>query len=88
MTDIKNIQDLRMHAVKTLDDLGKKKIDVVQAGVTAKLYENIISSLKTELEYNKMLDQQPTIDFLDGDKPKKLLSKGPFLIEDKKKSKK
>lgn len=87
MADIKNIQDLRQHAVNTLTNLEKNKIDVVQAGVTAKLYENIISSLKTELDYHKMLDQKPIIDFLEGASPKKLLSKAPFMIEDKQKKK-
>lgn len=61
-----NIHDLRQHAIATLEKLGTKKIDIMEAGVTAKLYENIMSSLKTEMEYHKMLGHTPTIDFLEG----------------------
>jgi len=46
--------------------LGSKKIDIDEAGVTGKLYENIISALKTEMEYHKMLGQEPKIKFLEG----------------------
>lgn len=66
MTKIKNISTLRDHAIETLENLKKKTIDVVEAGVTAKLYESIMSSLKTELDYHKMLDQRPSIAFLNG----------------------
>ena len=80
MTKIKNIDTLRDHAIETLENLERKKIDVVQAGVTAKLYESIMSSLKTELEYHKMLEQKPNIEFLNGAKvietTKKLLKGG------------
>lgn len=63
---IRNISELREHAIATLGKLQAKKIDVVEAGVTGKLYENIISALKTEMEYHKMLGQEPRINFLEG----------------------
>jgi hypothetical protein len=62
---IKNIEELRKHAAMTLEKLEKGKIDNSQAAVNAKLYESIVSSLKTELEYHKMLKQMPEIEFLD-----------------------
>jgi hypothetical protein len=63
---INSIEDLRNHAIKTLEKLESKKIDMAEAGVTAKLYESLMSSLKTEMEYHKMLGQLPRIKFLEG----------------------
>lgn len=65
--DLSNINDLRAHALETLKKLEKGKIDVEEAGVTGKLYESVMSSLKLELEYHKMLGQQAKIHFLEGD---------------------
>ncbi len=71
---------MREHALGTLNKLAAHKIELMEAGVTAKLYESIISSLKTEIEYHKMLGNEPTIKFLEGaiiEKPvnKKMLEK-------------
>lgn len=63
---INSIDDLRQHAISTLEKLESKKIDMAEAGVTAKLYESLISSLKTEMEYHKMLGNLPKIKFLEG----------------------
>ncbi|MCW1908607.1 MAG: hypothetical protein KIH63_004670 [Candidatus Saccharibacteria bacterium] len=63
---INSIEDLRNHAIKTLEKLESKKIDMAEAGVTAKLYESLMSSLKTEMEYHKMLGHLPRIKFLEG----------------------
>ena len=57
MTDIKTIDDLRRHAIATLEKLAKKEINIQEASVTSKLYENIISSVKTEIDYHKMRDK-------------------------------
>lgn len=85
MANIKNLDDLRRHAIETLTRLEKREIDVSQAGVTAKLYESIMSSLKTELEYHKMLDQRPCIPFIEGAEIKEISqTKQPYLIEGKK----
>ena len=61
-----NIEDLRDHAIATLKKLETKEIDMAEAGVTAKLYESLMSSLKTEMEYHKMLGHLPRIKFLEG----------------------
>ena len=61
---VKNITDLRDDALKTLEKLQKGKIDIEEAGVTSKLYENIMSTIKTQLEAAKMLGLQPNIPFL------------------------
>lgn len=61
-----NIEELRAHAISTLKKLESKQIDMAEAGVTAKLYESLMSSLKTEMEYHKMLGHLPRIKFLEG----------------------
>ena len=61
-----NIEELREHAILTLKKLESKAIDMAEAGVTAKLYESLMSSLKTEMEYHKMLGHLPRIKFLEG----------------------
>lgn len=66
--DIRNIDDLRQHAIDTIHKLTTRKIDIAEAGVTGKLYENIISSLKVELEHNKMVGSDSPIRFLVGEK--------------------
>ncbi len=63
---MKNIEELRNHAIATLEKLEHKEIDMAEAGVTAKLYESLMSSLKTEMEYHKMLGHLPKIKFLEG----------------------
>lgn len=64
---INNISDLRDHAVLTLEKLSKKYIDVTEAGVTAKLCETIVSTIKAQLEYHRMLEVKTHISFLDSD---------------------
>jgi hypothetical protein len=63
--EIKDIDELRQHAISTLQKLSKGAISTEEAGVTGKLCENVVSTLKVQLEYAKMLDQQPNIDFLE-----------------------
>ena len=63
---IKNIIDLREHALATISRLDSGEIDCQQAGVTGKLYESVISSIKTQLVYAQMTDSEPRIKFLDG----------------------
>lgn len=65
---MKNITDLREHAIETISRLRSKKIDICEAGTTSKLYENIISSLKMELEHRKMIGDDSPIAFLGSEK--------------------
>lgn len=62
---IKNIKDMRDHALQTLSKLEKRQIDITEAVATAKIYSSIISTVKAELDYHKMLDQVPCIEFLE-----------------------
>ena len=66
---IKNINQLREHALLTLERLGSGKIDCTEAGVTAKIYESVMSSVKVELEYNRMLGSEPKIKFIEDGNP-------------------
>jgi len=62
---IKNIDELRKHAIDTLTKLSTGEISTEQADVTGKLCENVVSTLKIQLEYSKMLGQEPTVTFLE-----------------------
>lgn len=63
--EIRDIDSLRDFAIETLKKLSTGKISTEEAGVTGKLCENIVSTVKVQLEYAKMLDQQPNIQFLE-----------------------
>jgi hypothetical protein len=64
MTKPKNIDELRDHALETLQKLVKKQISIEEAGVTGKLYESVVSTLKIQIDYAKAIDQKPNIKFL------------------------
>lgn len=66
MTKIKNITELRDHALDTLEKLAQQKIDIAEAGVTGKLCEGVISTIKAQLEYSRMLGEEPKIPFMSG----------------------
>lgn len=63
---MKDVDELRQYAIDTLHKLSLGKISIEEAGVTGKLCENIVSTLKVQLEYAKMLSQEPQINFLEG----------------------
>ncbi len=77
---ITDIDSLRQHAIDTLAKLSKREISVEEAGVTGKLCENIVSTVKVQLEYAKMLQQEPDIDFLE----KCTMPQGRLIEESKK----
>ena len=60
---IKNLDGLRDHVLEVMEQLSSGKIDITEAGIVAKLSETIISGLKTQLDYARLTDQQPTIPF-------------------------
>ena len=64
---IQSINDLREDAIKTLEKLSCGEISIEEAGVTGKLYENIVSTVRLQLDYAKALNQPPEIDFLEED---------------------
>jgi hypothetical protein len=62
---IHDINSLREFAITTLKKLSTGEMTTEEAGVTGKLCENVISTLKVQLEYAKMLGQTPNIGFLE-----------------------
>lgn len=66
MAKIKNIEQLREHALLTLERLQNQDIDVAEAGVTGKLCEGVISTIKAQLEYARMThNDEPEIPFME-----------------------
>lgn len=61
---INTIEALRDHALNTLEKLSNGEIDTTEAGVTGKLCESVISTIKAQLEYARMIDQEPQIPFM------------------------
>ena len=61
---LKTIENLREHALETLDKLSKGSIDTAEAGVTGKLCESVMSTIKAQLEYARMLGKEPFIPFM------------------------
>ncbi len=70
---IQNISQLRDFALDTLQKLANGEIDTATAGVSGKLCENVVSTIKTQLEYSRMLDEPPSIAFMDVNDGKNLL---------------
>ena len=61
---INSIEALRDHALETLEKLAAGNIDTTEAGVTGKLCESVISTIKAQLEYSRMIDEEPHIPFM------------------------
>lgn len=64
MAKINSIEALRDHALEALEQLASGQIDTTQAGVTGKLCESVISTVKAQLEYCRMIDEEPQIPFM------------------------
>ncbi len=61
---IRNIENLRDHALLTIEKLANGEIDTAEAGVTGKLCESVISTVKAQLEYSRMINEEPEIPFM------------------------
>lgn len=65
MAKIKDIEQLREFALETIERLANGEIDTANAATTGKLCENVISTVKTQLEYSRMInEEQPNIPFM------------------------
>lgn len=76
---IKNIEDLRDFLGETLDKLSKGKIEFEHANAVSKLSDSIVQTVKTELEYSKLVNSSPNIKFLGEPLTRKL----PKQLKDK-----
>ena len=63
---VKNIADLRRHALDTLDMLVNGDIDVEDAHAASELYKDVMGTLKVEVDYYKAIGKQREIAFFDG----------------------
>ena len=59
-----NVEKLRNHAIDMLLKLEHGEIDLPTAREIGKSYENIINSVKIQLEYAKLTNVDPEIGFL------------------------
>ena len=66
MSKIKNITELRELALETLEKLRDGKIELSEAVATGKLCDNVINTVKAELQYHLMIGEQPKIPFMQG----------------------
>lgn len=81
---IKNLEQLRNHALETLEKLSSGLITIEEAGATSKLCENVVSTLKIELDFAKMVGKAPSANFIgDSSKWQDIPKKLPMLKEDK-----
>jgi len=63
---VKNIADLRRHALDTLDMLVNGDIDVEDAHAASELYKDVMGTLKVEVDYYKAIGKPREIAFFDG----------------------
>lgn len=63
-TRITNIEELRDHALQTLEDLENGLVDVDHAATVAKGCDTIMGTVKLQLTYSHMLGERPNIAFL------------------------
>lgn len=78
-TNIRNISDVREHAIETLDLLSKGHIDVQETQATAKVYDTIISTCKLEIEYGRYCQSEISVPFLEDAEPIQGSSKQKLL---------
>ena len=62
---ISTIEQQRDHALMTIEKLAAGTIDTAEAGVTGKLCESVISTVKAQLEYARMIQDEPEIPFME-----------------------
>lgn len=64
--NLNNMNDLRNYAIKILKKLDSGQIDSGTAASAGKLCNEIISTVKTQMEYAKALNREPKIEFMNG----------------------
>lgn len=64
MSDLNNIEDLRSFLANELKRVSSGESTPASANASANLAGKILSSVKMELEYNKMAGTTPHIDFI------------------------
>jgi hypothetical protein len=79
MSKIKTITELRDAALEMIDKLSAGQVEINEAMALGKLCDTVISTVKTQLEFAKMVNEEPQIPFLGSDQPRsasKLIESG------------
>lgn len=63
-TKINSMEALRDHAILTIEKLSRGEIDTSEAGVTGKLCESVISTVKAQIAYSSLIGEEPNIPFM------------------------
>lgn len=69
---MKNIEEVRKALCVAFKDIRSGKMDVKQASGMANMAGKIIGTLKVELEYASLRNEEPDIEFLSTRKKKKI----------------
>lgn len=64
MSKIRNINDLRDYALDTMESLRSGTLDIQDAIAISKLIDTTINTVKTQIDYNKMIGDQTSIEFM------------------------
>lgn len=75
-----NIENLRDFALEILQDLRSGKIDMSQALASGKLVDNVVNTIKVEMDYQKMTNEHKLIPFMETSIPGQTV----LQLEDKK----
>lgn len=81
MSAPKNITELRNELLESFDAIKKDPRRLAQAGELANTAGKIIASVKMQLEYSLLLNQEPDIPFMGETSGKSLKIKGMKLLE-------
>lgn len=80
MTKINNVEELRNLALDALEKLTRGEIDTAQALTHAKLCDSVILTIKTQLEYSRMVGESPSIPFMKSTHEMKLIDVKPQAV--------
>lgn len=81
MSKIQSIHDLRIHALETLEKLRDGEIEMNEAIATGKLCDNVINTVKIQVDYFRMTGEKPEIPFMQHENIKLIESEKPRLLE-------
>jgi hypothetical protein len=90
MAKIKTIEELRDHLLNTIEKLDNDQINLQDAAITGKLCDDVLHTIKVQMEYAKMKNQQEqfSMPFMDGGKNNRLIDGDSVrFLNDKKKLK-
>ncbi len=82
MKKITNLEDLRNLVLENIQKLTNNEIDIQNAAVSCKAVDTVISTIKTELDYYRMIGKTPVIPFIDENSSHKMIE-GEILSDKK-----